>query len=76
MEAPYVVQEHATEPFLIEHPDVEELSSPQLDMLFDVMSLLYQNIAAMRLMEDLRTQHVAESAENQNELAASAEANL
>jgi hypothetical protein len=63
MEAPYAVQAHATEPFSIEHPDVEELSSPQLDMLFDVMSLLYQNIAAMRLMEDLRTQHVAELAE-------------
>ncbi len=76
MEAPYVVQAHATEPFSIEHPEVEELSSPQLDMLFDVMSLLYQNNAAMRLMEDLRTQHVAELAENQHELAASAEANL
>jgi hypothetical protein len=51
-----------TQPFFLEHPDVEELSSPQLDMLFDVMSFLYQNIPAMRLMEELRTQEVAEVA--------------
>jgi hypothetical protein len=52
------VQAPATAPFLLHHPDVEELSSPQLDMLFDVMSFLYGSIPAMKTMEDLRTQRI------------------
>jgi len=52
----------ASQPFFLEQPDVEELSSPQLDMLFDVMSFLYQSIPAMKLMEDLRVQRDAEVA--------------
>jgi hypothetical protein len=62
-DGPYVMQAPATQPFLIEDPDLEELSSPQLDMLFDVMSFLYQSIPAMRLMEDLQSQPFAELAE-------------
>jgi hypothetical protein len=61
-----------TQPFTLHKPDVENLSSPQVDMLFDVMAFLYQSIPAMKLMEDLRAEHVAEK---QKELAASAGAN-
>lgn len=52
----------AAQPFFLEQPEVDELSSPQLDILFDVMSFLYQSIPAMKLMEDFRTQHDAELA--------------
>jgi hypothetical protein len=48
MEAP------ATQPFLIHQPELHELSSPQLDMIFDVMSFLYQSIPGMELMAELR----------------------
>jgi hypothetical protein len=51
----------ATRPFSIQRPEVEELSSPQLDMLFDVMSFLYRSIPAMELMEDFRTEKGAET---------------
>lgn len=50
------VWESVNQPFFLEDPSVEMLSSPQLDMLFDVMSFLYQSIPAMKLMADLRTQ--------------------
>ena len=50
----------ATQPFSIHRPAVEELSSPQLDMLFDVMSFLYRSIPAMELMEGVRAQALAE----------------
>ena len=50
----------ATRPFSIHRPEVEELSSPQLDMLFDVMSFLYRSIPAMELMENIRAQALAE----------------
>jgi hypothetical protein len=66
----------ATQPFTLQKPDVEELSSPQLDMLFDVMAFLYQSIPGMKLMEDLRVEYVAELAEKYKELAASTKAHL
>lgn len=50
----------ATQPFSIHRPAVEELSSPQLDMLFDVMSFLYRSIPAMELMEQVQAQALAE----------------
>lgn len=59
-EGPFSVHAPATNPFVLDHPDVEELSSPQLDMLFDVMSFLYGSIPAMKTMEDLRTQCIAD----------------
>lgn len=62
---PFAATPPVTQPFTLVKPDVEELSSPQLDMLFDVMSFLYQNIPAMKLMEDLRTEHDVELAETQ-----------
>ncbi len=43
-----------TQPFSIHQPKLEELSSPQLDMIFDVMNFLYQSIPGMELMEQLR----------------------
>ncbi|MGM0488742.1 MAG: hypothetical protein ACQESR_18545 [Planctomycetota bacterium] len=54
--------EPAGQPFFLEDPSVETLSSPQLDMLFDVMSFLYQSIPAMKLMADLRAQQDAKLA--------------
>ena len=48
----------ATQLFLIHQPALEELSSPQLDMIFDVMSFLYQSIPGMELMAELRAQVV------------------
>ena len=48
----------ATQLFLIHQPALEELSSPQLDMIFDVMSFLYQSIPGMELMAELRAQAV------------------
>ena len=60
MAGPFAVYAPATRPFFIHQPEVDELSSPQVDMLFDVMSFLYQSIPAMKLMEDLRTQRIAE----------------
>ena len=51
----------ATRPFSIHRPEVEELSSPQLDMLFDVMSFLYHSIPAMELMENVQAQALAEA---------------
>jgi len=44
----------ATQPFLIHQPELQKLSSPQLDMIFDVMSFLYQSIPGMELMAELR----------------------
>jgi hypothetical protein len=44
----------ATQLFLIHQPALAELSSPQLDMIFDVMSFLYQNIPGMELMAEIR----------------------
>lgn len=70
---PSVAHAPVYQPFTLHEPDVEELSSPQLDMLFDVMAFLYQSIPAMKLMEDLRTQHVAEQAEDKTDLVAMAE---
>jgi hypothetical protein len=60
MNGPFAEHAPAPPPFLIHHPDVDELSSPQLDMLFDVMCFLYQSIPAMKLMEGLQAQHIAE----------------
>jgi hypothetical protein len=60
MREPFVEPAGATPPLFIHHPEMEELSSPQLDMLFDVMSFLYQNIPAMKLMEDFQIRRVAE----------------
>lgn len=67
MDWPFVTHAPATQPFTLHKPDVENLSSPQVDMLFDVMTFLYQNIPAMKLMEDLRAEHIAELAEKQEE---------
>ena len=50
------------QPFQLHKPDVEDLSSPQVDMLFDVMSFLYQRIPAMQRMEALWMQRDAELA--------------
>jgi hypothetical protein len=50
----------ATQPFSIHRPKVDELSSPQLDMLFDVMSFLYRTIPAMELMENVQAQALGE----------------
>lgn len=61
----------ATQPFTLHQPDVEELSSPQVDMLFDVMTFLHQSMPGMELMDDLRARHVAERVEKQKELATS-----
>ncbi|MFW6171114.1 MAG: hypothetical protein ACODAD_11535 [Planctomycetota bacterium] len=63
MEGSSAAFEPASQPFFLEEPSVESLSSPQLDMLFDVMSFLYQGIPAMKLMQDLRTQEDAKLAE-------------
>ena len=60
MNGPFAQQAPGTHPFCIHYPEVDELSSPQVDMLFDVMVFLYQSIPAMKLMEDLRAEHVAE----------------
>jgi hypothetical protein len=60
VEGPFAVHAPAANPFLLHHPEVEELSSPQLDMLFDVMCFLYESIPAMRTMEDLRMQRIAD----------------
>ncbi len=81
IEGPFAESAPATAPFLLHHPEVEELSSPQLDMLFDVMNFLYASIPAMKTMEVLRTQRSvdqkrapeAELAESQGELIATAD---
>jgi hypothetical protein len=44
--------------FSIHQPELNELSSPQLDMIFDVMNFLYQSIPGMELMAELQTQAV------------------
>jgi hypothetical protein len=54
-EQPFGIEVPATQPFSIQQPKLEELSSPQLDMIFDVMSFLYQSIPGMELMEQLRS---------------------
>lgn len=41
------------QPFSIHHPKLDELSSPQLDIIFDVMSFLYQSIPGMEMMSEL-----------------------
>ncbi len=53
----------AGQPFLLHHPDVQELSSPQLDLLFDAMSALHRSLSAMLFLEELRAQRAAELAE-------------
>ena len=73
MEWPFVTNAPVTQPFTLHRPDAEDLSSPQVDVLFDVMAFLYQSIPAMKLMEDLRTQHVAEQAKDKTDLVAMAE---
>ena len=73
MEWPFVTNAPVAQPFTLHKPDAEDLSSPQVDMLFDVMAFLYQSIPAMKLMEDLRAQHVAEQAEDKTDLVAMAE---
>ena len=65
----FVTDAPVTQPFTLHKPDVENLSGPQVDMLFDVMAFLYQSIPAMKLMEALRTQQVAELAENKRKVA-------
>ena len=76
MECPFVTDAPVTQPFTLHKPDAEDLSSPQVDMLFDVMAFLYQGIPAMKLMEDVRAQHIAELTEKEKELAVSAKADL
>lgn len=56
---PFSDDEPPLQPFVIHTPDVQDLSSPQLDMLFDAMSHLFQNMPAMMLMEDLQRQRTA-----------------
>jgi hypothetical protein len=73
-ESPFVLDASMTRPFTLHKPRVEDLSSPQVDMLFDAMSFLYQSIPAMKLMAE--TRHVAELTEKEKELAVLAEANL
>lgn len=58
-----------TRPFTLHKPDVEDLSSPQMDMLFDAMSFLYQSIPAMKLMEDIKARQAVELTEEEKELA-------
>jgi hypothetical protein len=53
-ERPCDMNAPATQLFLIHQPALAELSSPQLDMIFDVMSFLYQNIPGMELMAEIR----------------------
>ncbi len=53
-EQPFAMEAPATQLFVIHQPEVSELSSPQLDMIFDVMSFLYQSIPGMELMAELR----------------------
>jgi len=76
MEWPFSTDAPVAQPFTLHKPDAEDLSSPQVDMLFDVMAFLYQSIPAMKLMEDVRAQHIAELAEKEKELAESAKAGL
>jgi hypothetical protein len=57
-----VTQAPANLPFLVEQPKIEDLSSPQVDILFDVMTFIYQSIPAMKLMEDLQSQSFAKRA--------------
>lgn len=51
----------ATRLFSIHQPELNELSSPQLDMIFDVMNFLYQSIPGMELMAELRAQAAVSS---------------
>jgi hypothetical protein len=60
----------ATQPFSIQRPEVSQLSSPQLDMLFDVMSFLYHSIPAMELMENVRAQALAKAERASDQTAA------
>jgi hypothetical protein len=53
----------ARAPFLLHRPDVQELSSPQLDLLFNAMNALYRSIPAMRLLEELDTPCMTERTE-------------
>ena len=75
-ECPFVTDAPVTQPFTLHEPDAEDLSSPQLDMLFDVMSFLYQGIPAMRLMQNIRAQQVPELAENEKKVVAAVETDL
>ena len=76
IEWPFVTNAPVNQPFMLHQPDAEDLSSPQVDMLFDVMSFLYQSIPAMKLMEDVRAQHITELAGKEKEVAAAAETDL
>ena len=58
MERLFGLDAPAAQPFLIHQPELNELSSPQLDMIFDAMSFLYQSIPGMELMAELRAQAV------------------
>ena len=75
-ESPFVLDASVTRPFTLHKPRVEDLSSPQVDMLFDAMSFLYQSIPAMKLMEEIQARHVAELTEKEKQLAVPADANL
>ena len=44
------------QPFIMHKPSLDDLSSPQLDMLFDIMSHLLNAIPSFKLMEDLEEQ--------------------
>lgn len=65
MEWPSATHAPANQPFTLHQPDVEDLSGPQVDLLFDAMNFLYQSIPTMKLMEDLQAQHVADLGEKQ-----------
>jgi hypothetical protein len=45
-------------PFSIHKPDTKELSSPQVDMIWDVMSFLYHAIPGYELMHRLEAEHI------------------
>lgn len=75
MESPVATDTAGIQPFRIHQPDIQDLSNPQVDMLFDVMIFLYHQIPVLKQIEDLQRQHVAELAEQRNEPATVAAAN-
>lgn len=58
----------ASAPFLLHRPDVQELSSPQLDLLFDAMNALYRSLPTLLLLENLDTQRTADRENQEHEL--------
>lgn len=58
----------ANAPFLLHRPDVQQLSSPQLDLLFDAMNALYRSLPALLLLEALDTQQVTDREDQDREL--------